>query len=468
MWPFTAKRRREIFAAMHRLLRPVLLSSVVVIYGGASAACSDNTDNTVDGLFTQSEWSQIQTLSPLPALPNDPTNDHANSAPAAKLGQELFFEKSFSGALAVGNDGTNGGLGSVGQTGTISCSECHDVNNWFQDTRSQPPNVTLGANWLPHRAPSLVNACFYTWYHWDGHFDSMWGASIGGVENPKSFNSTRLQVVHAVYNKYKNDYNAAFMPPLDPALDPSAPDASRFPPVAMPKASPTAPDGPWEMMTAADQDTVNRIMSNVGKSLQAYMRQLLSRNAPFDQYVAGNHGAISTQAKQGLQLFIGKAACVACHNTPFFSDNKFHNTGVPQNLGGPHAPAMDPGRYGVIPALLAYGWNTNSKYSDDTMTGKLTGLSQTMSEMGQFRTKDLRQVAEVGPYMHAGQFATLPDVLNFYNKGGGDSGTYEGTKDPLIVPLNLTSDEQAEIVAFLQTLTGDPIPANLRQDTSAQ
>lgn len=445
-----------------------LVSAGIVVSCTVSAACSSDSggDNTVDGIFSQQEWAQIQKLSPLPTVPADPTNGKADASPAAKLGQELFFEKSFSGALLVGNDGTNGGLGNVGDTGKISCSECHDVNNWFQDTRSQPPNVTLGAGWLPHRAPSLVNACFYSWYHWDGKFDTMWGACVGGIENPKSFDSTRLQLVHAVYNKYKNDYNAAFTPPLDPALDPSASDASRFPPAGMPKASPTAPDGPWEMMAMADQVTVNRIMSNVGKALQAYLRLLTSRNAPFDKYVAGDHGAISTQAKQGLQLFVGKAACVACHSGPFFSDNKFHNTGVPQNLGGPHAPMTDTGRFAAVPTTLGYMFNSNGAYSDDTSTGRLTGLSQTMDETGEFRTKDLRQVANVGPYMHAGQFAKLSDVLDFYNKGGGDTGTYSGTKDSRMVPLNLTSDEQAAIIAFLQTLTGDPIPANLRQDTS--
>jgi cytochrome c peroxidase len=295
----------------------------------------------------------------------------------------------------------------------------------------------------------------------------MWGASVGGVENPKSFNSTRLQLVHAVYNKYKSDYNAAFTPPLDPALDPTASDASRFPPAGKPKASATAPNGPWESMTATDQATVNRIMTNLGKALQAYLRQLTSRNAPFDQYVAGNHNAISTQAKQGLQLFVGKAACVTCHTGPFFSDNKFHNTGVPQNMGGPHAPATDPGRFAVVPGVLANPFNTNGAYSDDTSTGKLAGVAQTSSETGQFRTKDLRQVAMVGPYMHAGQFATLDEVLAFYNKGGGDASTFSGTKDPLIVPLNLTSDEQAAIVEFLKTLTGDPVAANLTQNTSS-
>lgn len=414
-------------------------------------------------MFSSAEWSVVQSLSPLPAVPADTTNAHADDANAAAFGQRLFFDKTFSGPLAVGNDGTNGGLGNVGDSGKVACKDCHDPSHWFIDTRSNPLNVALGADWLPHRAPSLVNACFYTWYHWTGAFDVMWGSPIGAIENPKSMNGSRLQLAHALYSNgtYRNDYNALFTPALPTALDPTAPDASRFPPTGKPKASPSDPDGPWEMMTAADQDTVNRIFSNVGKALQAYLRLLTSSNAPFDQYVAGDHGAISTQAKQGLKLFIGKAACVQCHSGPFFSDNKFHNTGVPQNQSGPHAPATDNGRFDVIPGLLANTFNSNGAYSDDTKTGRLDGVAQTPDETGQFRTKDLRQVAELAPYMHAGELATLEDVVTFYNNGGGPDGSYAGTKDPLMVPLNLTTDEQAALVEFLKTLTGDPIPANL-------
>lgn len=443
-----------------------LLLAVAIGCGGGLMSCSQDT--TVDGVFTQDEWSLIQTMSPLPDVPADTTNAHADDPKAATFGQRLFFEKRFGGPLTVGNDGTNGGLGNVGDTGKVACSDCHDPTHWFIDTRSQPPNVTLGSDWLTHRAPSLVNACFYTWYHWPGAFDTMWGSPIGSLENPSSMNSSRLQLAHVLYAYYKTDYDAVFQPPLPDALDPTNAQASRFPPTGKPKASPSDPDGPWEMMTPQDQDTVNRIVSNATKAIQAYLRQLTSRNAPFDQYVAGNHSAISAQAKQGLLLFIGKAACVQCHSGPFFSDNKFHNTGVPQNLGGPHAPMTDTGRFGVIPALLAGTFNSNGKYSDDTNTGRLNGVTQTPDETGQFRTKDLRQVAELAPYMHAGQFATLEDVITFYNNGGGPDGSYQGTKDPLMVPLNLTSDEQTDLVEFLKTLTGDPIPPQLQQNTAAQ
>jgi cytochrome c peroxidase len=441
--------------------------SVVFLAVGSSAifSCS-SSDNMVDGVFTPQEWAQVQTLSPLPAVPADPTNEYADNAMAATFGQRLFFEKSFSGALSTDNNSMDGALGMPGQTGTISCIACHtpDPAKWLVDTRSIPNATSLGAGWLPHHAPTLVNACFYQWYHWDGKFDVMWAAAVGGIENPKSFNSGRLDLAHAIFNKYKTDYNAIFTSTPLPDLT----DTTRFPLHGKPSPPPAMP-GVWEMMASADQDAVNRIMANVGKSYQAYFRLLTSRNAPFDQYVAGDHAAITPQAKQGLQLFVGKAACINCHSTPFFSDNKFHVTGVPQTQNSPHAPApTDPGRFAAIATTTGNVCNSNGKYSDDTMTGHIDGLTATMDMTGQFRTKDLRQVAQVGPYMHAGEITTLDDVVAFYNQGGGtDPTTYAGTKDPLLQPLNLTSDEQAAIVAFLQTLTGDPVPTNLLMDTSA-
>lgn len=442
----------------------VLASTLLVLVCGGPS-CGSEADTTVDG-FPSATWAQIQTLSPLPALPADPTNFVADDAKAAAFGQRLFFEASYSGPLVVANDGTNGGLGNVGDAGKVSCAACHDASGWFLDGRSRPANTSLGAGWMPRRAPSLVDVAFYRWFGWAGRFDTLWSAAIGCVENPDALASSRLAFDHTMYAKYRADYDAVFSTPIDPAFDPAAPDASRFPSEGMPKASPTAPDGPWEQMTPADQDIANRVFANAGKALEAYVRLLTSRNAPFDRYVGGDRAAIGAQAKQGLGLFVGKAACVACHAGPFMTDEKFHVTGVGQDDGGPHAPAMDNGRSDAVPALLASPFNSSGPYSDDRSTTMLGGVSQTPDELGAFRTKDLRHAAMVGPYMHAGQYAGLPDVAKFYNEGGDDPGTYAGKKDPLMVPLNLTADEQAAIVAFLQTLTGDAVSANLRTNTA--
>ncbi len=438
-----------------------------IAVGLAAAGCGNDMPANMVDVFTEAEWKVVQQFGPLPALPPDTTNKYADNLMAAKFGQRLFFEKGYAGALTVGNDGTNGSLGMVGDKGKVACASCHDGTAYYVDTRSMPNNVSLGVKYTNRNAPSLVNVGFYKWYSWGGKEDSLWYQGANGPESAVNFGSTRLDEVHVVYNKYKSDYEALFGP-MPSALDPNAPDASRFPPSGKPKASAADPDGPWEMMMPADQQAVNLIMANVGKSLEAYERQIVSRNAPIDKYIAGDYAALTPGAKRGLKLFIGKAACVGCHTGPILSDNDFHNTGVAQNVG-PHVPMSDNGRYDEIPKTLANTWNSAGMFSDDASFGmmKLAGLAQTDNLKGAFRTKALRHVGKTAPYCHNGSFATVTDVVKNYNMGGGASG-FAGTKDPKIVPLNLSDGEIADLVEFLETaLTGDPPPAELAMDTSA-
>jgi cytochrome c peroxidase len=88
------------------------------------------------------------------------------------------------------------------------------------------------------------------------------------------------------------------------------------------------------------------------------------------------------------------------------------------------------------------------------------------AEIGAFRTAGLRNIFQTAPYMHAGAFATLNDVVEFYNQGGGTSAP-GGSRDPLMMPLGLSASQKSDLVSFLQALTGDPIPEDLRRDTSA-
>jgi cytochrome c peroxidase len=82
-----------------------------------------------------------------------------------------------------------------------------------------------------------------------------------------------------------------------------------------------------------------------------------------------------------------------------------------------------------------------------------------------FRTGMLRQIEMTGPYMHTGSLETLEDVVRFYNWGGGDAN-FSGIKSPAMVPLLLTDGEQADLVAFLHTLTGDLPSADLGRNTA--
>jgi cytochrome c peroxidase len=297
-------------------------------------------------------------------------------------------------------------------------------------------------------------------------------------------------VAHVIYAKYKDEYNAVFQPALDPDLDINSPNAARFPMMA----SPVNTNGPssnpdwgnaWNAMAPGDQQIVMTIFANFGKAIHAYVRLHRSANAPFDKYVAGDHGAISASAKNGLHLFLGKAGCVQCHSGPIMSDSKFHNTGLAAS--GVKINPDEVGRYAAIPALFGDEFNSNSPFSDDQSSHRLDGLDPNNVDpatIGQWRTTQLRNAAMTAPYMHTGQLAALKDVVHFYNVAGtADAGPacpvspppannpahapcYYGTIDPLMKPLGLTDSEESDIVEFLNTLTGDPLPANLAADTS--
>jgi cytochrome c peroxidase len=416
-------------------------------------------DKMVDA-FTEEEFDIIKQLGPLGPVPANPTNKYADDVNVAALGQKLFFEKSYAGTLTIADPV----LGPVGATGKIACASCHDVNNYYTDTRSHPNSTSLGVQWTRRNAPTLVNVAYYEWMSWGGKEDSLWYQGANGCESAVNFGGNRLQYAHMMFQKYRADYNALFPVPLDSALDPAAPDAARFPPAGKPKAAGAA-DGPWEMMAPADRDIINTIMANIGKAIEAYERQLVSRNAPIDKYIAGEYAALSPAAKRGLRLFIGKAACVDCHSGPTLSDNKFHNTGVPQL--GVNLPLVDNGRFDDLSATLTNAFNGMGKFSDDPNRGaaKLAGMMVTDNLKGLFRTGMLRQIANTGPYMHTGSLLTLEDVVRFYNWGGGNAN-FSGVKSAAMVPLLLTDEEIADIVAFLRTLTGEPPPAGLGKDTS--
>jgi cytochrome c peroxidase len=424
-----------------------------------AAVADAEGDATPAVRLTDEERRIAETLSPLPAPPPDTTNRWADDPRAALLGQRLFFEPGYSGRLAVGDDGNNGGLGAMGEAGRVSCQSCHRGDG-LDDRRSRPGNVSLGADYLGRNAPTLLDSSQYRWVNWAGRFSAQWELPLAVAENPKNMNSDRLRVAHVLYDKYRADYEAIFGP-----MDPGLADPARFPPTGKPKAA-TAPDGAWEGMAEADRQLVNRTFVNFGKVLEAYVRRLSSGRSRFDDYVAGHEWTLSADEVEGLRLFIGKAGCVKCHAGPHLSDDQFHDIGVAQ--AGAHAPASDLGRFTDVAALMASPFNSAGAFSDDPHAGRLDGLAATPSPelQGQFRTPSLRNVATTAPYMHAGQLATLEEVVDFYDRGGDAPAA--GTKDPMIRPLELSPPEKAQLVAFLRTLTASLSTPALLEDTSAR
>jgi cytochrome c peroxidase len=414
----------------------------------AGAGCSQLGDDT-DG-FSSEEWKMIEAIQPLSTeMPRNPFNHKDQDDKVAKLGQALFYMTELADAITV-----EGPTGKVGEKGKLGCVTCHDPNHGFADSRPYPTSHGR-TGFLRRNSPTMVNVGWYEWAGWSGRHDSlvMHGTGVMGTQ------ATPLAIAHYLYAKYRDEYNEAFPEtPLDPALDPMAADAARFPPSGGAKASPTAPDGPFEKMTPDDQEIIFRVQYNVGRLWDTYPRKLVSRNSPFERYVAGrDFAALNAQAKEGLRLFIGKAACNDCHNGPIMSDNKWHNIGVPES---PTATTPELGRFADMPATLSHRFNGASKYSDDRDAGTAKHMTMPVGDekmMGAFRTPMLLNIAKTGPYFHTGLAATLKDVVQHYNKGGATEG-FSGEKDPRLKPLGLTDLEVDYLVEFLKSLSGEVDP----------
>lgn len=424
--------------------------------------------------FSNAEWHTIESLSPLPAQPPvDTTNEYADSPAAATLGHKLFFDKRIAGPIQAGTP-AEGQLGAIGETGKIACADCHQpASKWLFDQRSNNggpiPNATaLGSAWMTRNVSSIVNTVYYVlgnpknkhsphWRENDGFSDSEWFDAQSEPEGPPVQNGSRLQLAHLIFDHYHAEYTAAFPGwPLDPGLS----DFTRFPATGLP-GQPS-----FDGMTPGDQEIVNRILANYGKAMEAYLRTLRSRNAPFDKFVDGHDHAISHSAKRGLKLFVGKAHCVGCHNGPLLSDDDFHVIGLHIDTTlSPHADPNEVGRSFNQGFICGSPFNVDGPYSDDQHTHRLDGFCPPATiPDGLWRTKGLRQIAETGPYMRDGQFATLDDVIEFYDRGGDPVGSYIGGPKE-IHPLHLSHQEKQDLKHFLETLTGEELPPALIADT---
>ena len=447
-------RRSSLFLRILFVIVVLAVSSALLI--NATAMKNKPAGDAESGdpaNFSPQEWAIIKTLSPLPDLPVDLTNKYRDSHAAALLGQKLFFEPRLSGPIQTGTP-AEGQLGAIGEKGKIACRNCHmPESGWMFDIRSNNggaiPNATaLGSLWMTRNVSSVVNTVFYvhatSGAHWrenDGFSDSEWFDAQSEPEGPPVQNGSRLQLAHVIFDHYHDDYNDAFPEfPLDPALA----NLSRFPATG----SPYTDTANWNSLSPGDKEIINRILVNYGKAIEAYLRKLVSRNAPFDRYVAGDHDAVSQQAKLGLKLFIGKAGCIHCHNTPLLSDDDFHVIGLRIDTTlSPHADPTETGRAAnqalICTTTVADGlFNVNGPFSDDPDTTRDGNFCSQTIPVGLWRTKGLRHVAETAPYFRDGQAATLDDVINFYDRGGDPAGTFLGGPKQ-IHPLNLSIAEKS-------------------------
>ena len=409
--------------------RAVLLGLAVLCAAGlitafAMSTAGEWTPSSDELTMLRSLW--IGSLKPLPP---DPSNRYADDPRAAAFGQALFYDTRFSA------------------NGQVACATCHRPELMFQDGLP----LAHGVGTTGRRAMTLVGTAYSPWFFWDGRKDSQWAQALGPMESAVEHGGNRTLYAHLIAQNYRTEYEALFGP---------LPDLSHLPANAGPVADPVA-HAAWDSMPTTDQQSISRVYANIGKAIAAYERLLRPGSSRFDAYVETllNHEQAKAQTlftaeeTAGLRLFIGKANCTRCHNGPLFTDNYFHNTGVPA------APALPPdlGRATGAPQVKADEFNCLSPYSD-AQAQDCVELRFMIAEgdalVGQFKPPSLRNVAGRGPYMHAGQLATLEDVLSHYSRAPqAPVGHSE------IQPLNLSESEKQQLSEFLKTLSG-PIAAD--------
>lgn len=365
------------------------------IIGIAAAAALVATFAVAQVLELGTSWSPQQrqriaslSLSAMPALPPDPSNRVADDPAAAALGKALFSDTRLSANRKV------------------SCATCHDPARQFQDGTAVGHGVGVGNR----RTMPIAGTAYSPWMFWDGRADSQWAQALGPLENPLEHGSSRAQVVEIVVENYADEYEAVFgVSPRSEALD--------------------------------------RAFANVGKAIAAFERTIMPERPPFDGYAdaigRGEASDLLTDRQvAGLGLFMGKAKCLDCHNGPLFTDNDFHNIGIP----GP----ADRGRIDATAKVQSDPFNCLGSFSDadPNQCLELAFMKAGGAELaGSFKTPSLRGAVGRGPFMHAGQFATIAEVVAHYNSApDAVVGHSELTR------IALTPEELTALADFLTTL----------------
>ena len=309
----------------------------------------------VAGSVRSDDAAESPDLAPIPAKIPAPADNPATPE-KVELGKQLFFDSRLSG------------------DNTMSCATCHLPEKAYADGRARGKGHE--GKELTRNVPSLLNAGLYSSYLWDGRAKSLEEQALGPIEAPDEMNQDLDELVRELnaVSGYVDQFQQVF-------------------------GTKVTRDG-------------------VAKALAAFQRTLVSRNSPLDRYLAGDEDALSTEAREGLRLFV-EADCVRCHKGPLLSDGKFYRLG---------ADYKDKGR------------------------GEVT---DERDDLYKFRTPSLRDVALTAPYMHDGSQKTLFEVVEFYYRTVPAAGP-EGLPLDVQPLLDRSYSEMPAIVAFLESLTGEP------------
>ena len=351
--------------------------------------------------FTPEEERRILRHGPWPpaSLP-DPSNRVSGEAVAIAFGRALFFEPRLS------------------LSGAVSCATCHPPARAWTDGLPR----SRGQRTVDRNAPGLVNLRFSRWFGWDGAQDSLWAQNLRPLLDGREMGigaGGAARLVRAD-RQLSCGYRRAF------GVAPGADDEGIF--------------------------------VDLGKALAAFLETRVSGRAPFDAFrdalARGDAAGVArypAAARRGLRFFVGRGNCAFCHFGPAFTNGEFADAGVPHFV---EPGRVDPGRLGGIRKLRQSPYTLLGRFNDDagrSTAAKTRYVDLRQSNFGEFRVPGLRNVALTAPYMHAGSLATLADVARHYSTL--DEERLHAGGERILRRLDLSAREEADLVAFLETLT---------------
>ena len=282
-------------------------------------------------------------------------SDNPQNAEKIALGRKLFFDKRLS------------------LDGSISCASCHDPQKAFSDQRSK--SIGINGQLSERNAPSILNAAFLKTAMFDAHLATLELQAIVPIQEPVEMGHNMKILIKQL--RQIPEYQAAAQAIFGRDFD------------------------AWVLT----------------RSLAAFERSLLSMNAPFDQYMAGNKKAMNKEQLAGWRIFSDELYCTKCHPAPYFTTYEAANNGLYASYEG----KTDQGRFRIHHDSL---------------------------DIGKFKIPSLRNLPLTYPYMHDGSINSMEAALEHYQKGGAG----HPLQDPRILSFELSPKEKAQLLAFFNAL----------------
>ena len=284
-------------------------------------------------------------------------------------------------------------------TGMRSCASCHQPRHAFSDGVARAVSIAPSGGRVARHTPTLINAALQPAEFADERAATLEDQVLEVLRSPSEMGSSaeRAAVTLGRDAAYRKAFADAF-----------------------------------------GNDTAGVTALRVRQSIAAYLRTLTSVDSRFDHAVRGDTLALSADERHGFTLFMGKGGCGTCHFAPLF--------------GGVTPPLYLSSDVEVIGTTVS----SRARAALDPDSGRAR-IDHLPIHVRAFKTPSLRNVALTAPYMHNGAFATLDDVVAFYDRGGGRGGGAPIANQTLSADsLHLTADERRAIVAFLGSLTSSP------------